>query len=134
MLELVAVLAAGLAASLIGWPVTSLILRAAASRREKPALAIKQEPAVQDAPAIDSPGLLRGGLWIGLLERFTAAVAIALGQPEVLAVIVALKGLGRFPELRASRAAGERFIIGSLASLAVAGVLGEAARFLVRYA
>lgn len=81
---------------------------------------------VQD---VDDDGLLRGGLWIGLLERAFVAGGIALGEPSILAVVVAIKGLGRVPELLKSPSAGERFIIGSLASLGVAlgvGVIGRA--------
>ena len=52
MYELLAALAAGVAASLIGWPVTSLILRAAASRREQPGLDIREEPTLQDLSLI----------------------------------------------------------------------------------
>jgi hypothetical protein len=44
------------------------------------------------------------------------AGAILAGFPEALAVVVAIKGVGRFTEL-ASSEARERFIIGTFASL-----------------
>ncbi|GAB3124598.1 hypothetical protein [Glaciibacter psychrotolerans] len=74
-----------------------------------------------DAAAFASPGtamheVLRGGLAIGLLERFAVAGAILAGFPEAIAVVVAIKGVGRFTELAAAEAR-ERFIIGTLASL-----------------
>ena len=60
--------------------------------------------------------VLRGGLMIGILERLAVAGAILAGFPEAIAVVVAIKGVGRFTEL-ATAEARERFIIGTLASL-----------------
>lgn len=60
--------------------------------------------------------VLRGGLAIGLLERLAVAATIVAGFPAALAVIVAVKGVGRFTELDAAEAR-ERFIIGSFVSL-----------------
>jgi hypothetical protein len=60
--------------------------------------------------------VLRGGLTIGVLERLAVAGTILAGFPEGLAVVVAIKGIGRFSEL-ASSEARERFIIGTFASL-----------------
>ena len=68
-----------------------------------------------DAPAAVHE-VLRGGLTIGILERLAVAGAILAGFPEALAVVVAIKGVGRFTEL-ASSEARERFIIGTFASL-----------------
>lgn len=61
--------------------------------------------------------VLRGGLLIGFLERAAVAVAILSGQPVAIAYVVAIKGLGRYPELKDTPAASERFIIGTLASM-----------------
>lgn len=63
----------------------------------------------------EPPQELRGGLWIGALERAAVAVCLLVGQPAGLALVIAVKGLGRYPELRAPGAA-ERFIIGTFAS------------------
>ncbi|MBM7504516.1 hypothetical protein ACFPER_13570 [Agromyces aurantiacus] len=60
--------------------------------------------------------VLRGGLTIGVLERIGAAGSIIAGFPEGLAIVVAVKGVGRFTELEAPEAR-ERFIIGTFASL-----------------
>jgi hypothetical protein len=60
--------------------------------------------------------VLRGGLAIGLLERLAVASTVIAGLPAALAVIVAVKGVGRFTELDAAEAR-ERFIIGSFVSL-----------------
>lgn len=60
--------------------------------------------------------VLRGGLTIGVLERVATAGSIIAGFPEGLAIVVAVKGVGRFTELEAPEAR-ERFIIGTFASL-----------------
>ena len=49
--------------------------------------------------ASDGRELLRGGEVIGLLERFAVAGAIIAGFPDALAVVIAIKGVGRFTEL-----------------------------------
>lgn len=69
----------------------------------------------EDAPAQEEE-ILRGGTAIGYLERAATALGIVAGFPAVIAVVVALKGIGRFTEL-ATPAARERFIVGTLASL-----------------
>lgn len=66
--------------------------------------------------------VLRGGAWIGVLERLGVFAVLASGYPEGVALILAIKGLARYPELRAGQQSGvaERFIIGTLASMSVA--------------
>ena len=62
------------------------------------------------------------------MNRSAAAVAATLlaGSAEGLVVVLAVKGLGRYSELRAP-AAAERFILGTLASaLWAAGCVGVA--------
>jgi len=97
------VLLAVAAAALAGAPVVTAVLRAAdpdtgPSRRRA-----------------SDPEVLRGGAWIGVLERTAIAATVLAGWAEGLAVLIAVKGLGRFNELKAPVAA-ERFIIGTLAS------------------
>lgn len=60
--------------------------------------------------------ILRGGLTIGYLERLAVIGAALAGQYGAIAIVVAVKGLGRFSELE-NAAARERFIIGTLVSL-----------------
>jgi hypothetical protein len=91
-------------------------------------------------PAIDSisdaGAILKGGAWIGALERMAVFAGLAAGFPEGVAVVLALKGVGRFPDLRGDAAAGgattERFIIGTFTSVlwaaACAGVVALVAR------
>lgn len=72
------------------------------------------------APLGHSAEVLRGGTIIGYLERLALIAAIVLGHLEIVAVLIAVKGLGRFSELD-SPEIRERFIIGTLVSLVWAG-------------
>ena len=58
--------------------------------------------------------------------ELAVALAILLNEPVAIAYVVAIKGLGRYAELKETPAAAERFIIGTLTSLlwacAVAGL------------
>lgn len=74
--------------------------------------------------------VMRGGTTIGYLERAAVALGIIAGFPEAIAVVVALKGIGRFSEL-ATAEARERFIIGTLASLVWACVVAGLARLAI---
>jgi hypothetical protein len=73
----------------------------------------------------ESPvSVLRGGAWIGYLERGAVAATLLASFPEGLALVLAVKGVGRYPELRDAGSGGragadapEEFIIGTLASL-----------------
>lgn len=65
------------------------------------------------------PSPLRGGLWIGLLERSAIVATLWAQWPEGIAVVLAVKGLGRFSELKNHQAA-EQFILGTFASCLVA--------------
>jgi hypothetical protein len=71
-------------------------------------------PADEGVP--ESREVLRGGATIGYLERIGVLGCLVLGRVEGIAVIVAIKALGRFNELD-SPEARERFIIGTLVSL-----------------
>ncbi|MEE6281082.1 hypothetical protein [Georgenia sp. MJ170] len=81
-------------------------------------------------------GIARGGAWIGMLERLAITGAVLAGFPEAVAVVLAVKGLGRYPELREPHPdrrgpSAELFIIGTLVSYTWAGacaVLGLWAR------
>jgi hypothetical protein len=77
-----------------------------------------------------SAGLvLRGGAWIGFLERMAVFAALIGRWPEGIAIVLAVKGLGRYPELRTGRSPGlaERFIIGTLVSVLWAALCAYAA-------
>ena len=109
-----------------GGPVTTLVL-SAATRDDAPAgthggivvAAVSATPTTSRAkPATRE--VLRGGMTIGYLERAVVVAAVLIGRWELVAALIAIKGLGRFRDLDAS-AATERFIIGTLVSMLWAG-------------
>lgn len=78
---------------------------------------------------------LPGGRWIGMLERLAVYVCIVTGFPAGIAMVLAVKGLGRYAELATSEPAsrkGELFIIGTFASLLWAGLWAGVAYWGVR--
>lgn len=82
------------------------------------------EPARPTEP--DEPGPLRGGTWIGVLERLAVTGVLLAGYPAGVAFVIAVKGLGRYPELREHPGSSERFVIGTLGSLVWAAGCGIA--------
>ena len=84
--------------------------------------------AVPTGPPAPSQRILRGGAIIGILERLGVCLAILTGQPVAIAYIVAIKGLGRFAELKETPVAAERFIIGTLASMLWAAGIAAAVK------
>lgn len=96
-----------------------------------PAAEADQTPAAPAPPAAPKTEVLRGGLLIGFLERAAVTVAILTGQPVAIAYVVAIKGLGRYPELKDTPAASERFIIGTLASMLWAASVAVLAKALL---
>lgn len=82
-----------------------------------------------DRDSVEGAGeVLRGGAWIGGLERAAVFVTVVAGWPEGLAVVLAVKGLARYPELRGPvgqnlpevvvpHGVAERFIIGTFISV-----------------
>lgn len=110
---------------LAGSPVVGLVLRFAQGGVE---LGDHGGIVVDDAEGATKTArkeILRGGTTIGFLERLALIGAVVAGQTVAIAVIVAIKGLGRFSELDDSRAR-ERFIIGTLTSLIWAGACAAA--------
>ncbi|WP_051197244.1 hypothetical protein [Jonesia quinghaiensis] len=73
------------------------------------------QPNAED-PADASPKL-RGGLWIGILERAAIFLFLIAGYSSGIAVVIAIKGLARYPDFKDSSETAEKFIIGTLASL-----------------
>jgi hypothetical protein len=89
--------------------------------------------APDSSEAVSSERILRGGAIIGVLERLAVCLAILGGQPVAIAYVVAIKGLGRFAELKATPVAAERFIIGTLASMLwAAGIAALAKVYFLR--
>lgn len=113
----------------IGSPIASLVLRSArvpapptvevSGDTRSPVVSRREDPAGGEVREV-----LRGGMWIGILERVGLTAAILAGRFELAAVVVAVKALGRYPEIRENPAVSERFIIGTLSSLLVAAACG----------
>lgn len=123
---------AALAVAVVGGGPAAIVVLAMASRGSVPDGA-HGGILVTDRPA-DATGrsheVLRGGATIGIFERFATAATIMAGFPEAVAVVVAIKSVGRFSELGEAESR-ERFIIGTLVSLVWACACGAVFRFMV---
>ncbi|MGZ0148869.1 hypothetical protein ACXJJ3_17475 [Kribbella sp. WER1] len=110
--DLLLLVAGGLAVT-GGGPLTTSVL-ALADRRSTHAQSTQKAGEV-----------LRGGALIGALERLAIYAALVSGWPEGIAIVLAIKGLARYPELRSPdqpasvtpQAVAERFIIGTFTSV-----------------
>lgn len=85
-------------------------------------------------PGLEAAGeQLKGGYWIGLLERAALFACVLSGFPAGIAVVLGVKGLGRYPELRTPTGSkGELFIIGTFSSMLWAALWSGLAYGLVR--
>ncbi len=130
VLKVLVVLVVGLATVLVGSPLVRLLFRLVDRTEGRRAIdAPAPEGTEAPVPAVPAVGSLqaaesqlRGGYWIGVLERAAIFAAILTGYGSGLAVILGVKSLARYPELRAEehRGAAERFIIGTFASSLIA--------------
>ncbi|WP_193432351.1 hypothetical protein [Tessaracoccus aquimaris] len=74
---------------------------------------------------IEAEKELPGGRWVGVLERASIYACILSGFPAGIAVVLGVKGLGRYAELVTDEPRsrkGELFIIGTFLSLLWAGL------------
>jgi len=118
--EVAVLVTTGLLAVVGGGPVTAAVFRVVDGREPGPG-------SVRRAAEV-----LRGGAWIGSLERMAIFSSLVCGWPEGLALTLALKGLGRYPELRHQERPGiaERFLIGTFVSVLWACAWAGTARLL----
>lgn len=74
--------------------------------------------------ALLRPAVMRGGRWIGPLERILIVLLVATGATEAVAAVVAAKGVIRFPEINKDEDGqkAEEFLVGSLASWGLAAI------------
>lgn len=84
----------------------------------------------EDAPESDEESDLEAGSLIGSLERWIILLLGLAGLWEAVALVVALKSIARFEELK-KRAFAEYFLVGTLTSVLVAIVLVLIVSFLV---
>jgi hypothetical protein len=129
------VLAAGLFAAL-GNPVVRALLR----RIDRAAVASADDEVAQTRASLgleQAQRELPGGRWIGVLERIGVYACIVAGFPAGIAIVLAVKGLGRYADLATESESGtsrkgELFIIGTFASMLWAGLWAGVAYFAVR--
>lgn len=81
--------------------------------------------AAQDNPGDDKGPALRGGRWIGPLERLLIIVLAGADAQVAIAAVVAAKGVIRFPEISqdSSGEKAEEFLIGSVSSWILAALV-----------
>ena len=100
-----------------------LIVSANALVRSALRSAERDDPDEQTAVLPSPAPALRGGRWIGPLERLTLTALLIAGAYPVAAALIAAKGIVRFPEIQADRRMGARaeyFLVGSFVSWAIA--------------
>ncbi len=130
LLQAVIILGVGALAVWLGGPIVEAVFR----KVSRPApVAEGVEAAEHESPDVTGAAeVLQGGMWIGRLERLAVYAAIVTGFGEGVAIALAIKGIGRYPELNTgNKSAAERFIIGTFVSMLVAGLLGGLARLLL---
>lgn len=135
VLAMAAILVGAILPAMPGWAVVIVTAVASLAAAAHGWFVVKASFAIADPPksALESgtplappDGTMRGGWIIGILERLGTAVSIATGQFAALAVIVAIKAVGRFGELDKPESR-ERFIIGTMASIGTAALWGAGA-------
>lgn len=106
--------------------------------QESASIADSEMPAVaQGGEAMgEEPGErmpLRGGRWIGPLERLLIVVLAGAGAEVAIAAVVAAKGVIRFPEISqdSSGEKAEEFLIGSVSSWILAALVSMFIRAVV---
>ena len=122
-MAIVVILGALILSVFLGWLTVEVVFKMA---RVAPAIEIRPTSGGHEATVLQQQQVhvLRGGTWIGVLERLSITGAILAGAPTLIAAVVAIKGLGRWSELQAHPTLTERFIIGTLASYFAAAVCG----------
>ncbi|WP_211217321.1 hypothetical protein [Aestuariimicrobium kwangyangense] len=121
----------GLLVTLLGGRVVTAVFRMADSMSDRhsrqhpdPVRSAPPHPEPADQPPLGAQAAavtLRGGAWIGVLERLAVFASLLAHYPEGLAIALAVKGLARYPELKAPETGvAERFIIGTFVSVLLA--------------
>ncbi|MHA6512605.1 hypothetical protein [Tessaracoccus sp. Z1128] len=135
VLEAATLVAAGLVATL-GNPVVRALLR----RIDKASAPSSETEVAQTRASLGLEAAQRelpGGRWIGMLERLAVYACIVTQFPAGIAMVLAVKGLGRYADLATASESGtsrkgELFIIGTFASMLWAGLWAGVAYFAVR--
>lgn len=129
ILRVVVVAALGALAVFAGSPLVQAVFRRADPEpsQDDTTAAVEEVLGIRAAEST-----LRGGKWIGRFERLAVYAAILAGFSGGIAVVLAVKGLARYPELKATTGgAAERFIIGTFTSVLFAAACAGLAWWLV---
>lgn len=78
----------------------------------------------QSTDVLEPEPALRGGRWIGPLERVLMLLLASTGAHQAVAALIAAKGAIRFPEISkdSTETKAEEFLVGSLASWTLAAL------------
>ncbi len=126
------VAALGAAAVLLGGRVVTRVFSMAEKTRATELPEDAEHPQAI-APLTYAATFLRGGEWIGYLERLAVFGTLVTGFPEGVAVAMVVKSFARYPEIKASSTgAAERFIVGTFVSVLFACACAGAAAWLIR--
>lgn len=118
-------------AAMLGNPLIRLLIR----RIDTAAEPDDVEQARANLGLVQAQKELPGGRWVGILERLAVYACIVASFPAGIAMVLAVKGLGRYAELVTesdSSRKGELFIIGTFASMLWAGLWGGIAYWGIR--
>ena len=74
--------------------------------------------------------LANAGKWIGIIERLIVFVFVLLGQYAAISLLIAAKGIIRFNEKDRPEVKTEYLVIGTLMSIGIALLVGQAAKSL----
>jgi hypothetical protein len=72
--------------------------------------------------------LANAGKWIGIIERLIVFVFVLLGQYAAISLLIAAKGIIRFNEKDRPEVKTEYLVIGTLLSIMIALIVGQAAK------
>ena len=81
--------------------------------------------------AVNSEGLEKAGLWIGLFERFLILTFILIDQYTAVGLLIAAKSILRFNDKENTQKKTEYVLIGTLMSFSASVVLGWVIRTLI---
>ena len=72
--------------------------------------------------------LNNAGKWIGIIERLIVFIFVLLGQYAAISLLIAAKGIIRFNEKDRPEVKTEYLVIGTLMSIGIALIIGQAVR------
>ncbi|KAA9131294.1 hypothetical protein F3N42_08175 [Marinihelvus fidelis] len=122
-LELLVILAGGLAATLLAGHLLGRFLKYLEQRTD----------ALAESRSLAEGGLTNGGYWIGIGERSLIFLFIIIGEPTGIGFLAAAKSIFRIGEVKEpdQRRLAEYILIGTLMSFAAAIIVGLLTRWIL---